>query len=111
MPRKTQTSSFGVSRREAHDASDFYSRNLYQSNSPVNLAEAEIPLSQIDGWADQIYNLSSESMPIPDSSVGLAFTSPPYNVGKDYDEDMSLDGYLELIKRVGTEVHRVLKPG
>ncbi len=111
MPRKTQTSSFGVSRREAHDASDFYSRNLYQPNPSADLAEADIPFSQIDGWADRIYNSSSESMPIPDGSVGLAFTSPPYNVGKDYDEDMSLDGYLELIRRVGTEVYRVLKPG
>jgi site-specific DNA-methyltransferase (adenine-specific) len=50
-------------------------------------------------------------MPIPDNSVGLAFTSPPYNVGKDYDEDMPLESYLDLIQHVGTEVYRVLKPG
>jgi modification methylase len=111
MPRKTQTSSFGVSRREAHDASDFYSRSLYQSNSSSDLPEADIPSGQIDEWADRIYNLSSESMPIPDNSIGLAFTSPPYNVGKDYDEDMPLESYLDLIQHVGTEVYRVLKPG
>jgi site-specific DNA-methyltransferase (adenine-specific) len=111
MPRKTQTSSFGVSRREAHDASDFYARNLYQLNPSSDITEANSDSVQIDEWADRIYNASSESMPIPDNSVGLAFTSPPYNVGKDYDEDMSLERYLELIKRVGTEVHRVLKPG
>jgi len=50
-------------------------------------------------------------MPIPDNSVALAFTSPPYNVGKDYDENMSLDGYLGLIQNVGREVYRVLRPG
>jgi modification methylase len=111
MPRKTQTSSFGVSRREAHDASDFYSRSLYQSNSSSDLTEADIPSGQIDEWADRIYNVSSESMPIPDNSIGLAFTSPPYNVGKDYDEDMPLESYLDLIQHVGTEVYRVLKPG
>jgi len=111
MPRKTQTSSFGVSRREAHDASDFYSRSLYQSNSSSDLTEADIAPGQIDEWADRIYNASSESMPLPDNSVGLAFTSPPYNVGKDYDEDMPLESYLDLIQNVGAEVYRVLKPG
>jgi site-specific DNA-methyltransferase (adenine-specific) len=48
---------------------------------------------------------------VPDNSVALAFTSPPYNVGKDYDEDMSLEQYLLLIKNVGKEVYRVLRPG
>jgi DNA modification methylase len=50
-------------------------------------------------------------MPIPDNSIALAFTSPPYNVGKDYDDDMSLNDYLGLIKTVGKEIYRVLKPG
>jgi len=38
-------------------------------------------------------------------------TSPPYNVGKEYDEDFTLDQYLEFLKRVWREVHRVLVPG
>jgi site-specific DNA-methyltransferase (adenine-specific) len=50
-------------------------------------------------------------VPVPDNSVGLAFTSPPYNVGKDYDDDMDLDAYLKLIADVGAEVYRVLRPG
>ena len=111
MPRKTQTSSFGVSRREAHDASDFYSRNLYQSNSASDLIDTDITSGLIDGWADRIYNQSSETMPIPDNSIGLVFTSPPYNVGKDYDDNMTLEAYLDLIRRVGSEVYRVLRPG
>jgi site-specific DNA-methyltransferase (adenine-specific) len=38
-------------------------------------------------------------------------TSPPYNVGKDYDEDLSLDEYLAFLRRVWKEVYRVLVPG
>jgi len=48
---------------------------------------------------------------IPDNSIALAFTSPPYNVGKEYDEDISLESYLELITAVGKETYRVLRPG
>lgn len=111
MAKKTQTSSFGVSKREAHDSSDFYARNLFQSTNTTDVVDVGVPSIQIDGWANRVYNQTSESMPIPDNSVALAFTSPPYNVGKDYDYDMTLDEYLDLIKRVGQDVHRVLKPG
>jgi len=48
---------------------------------------------------------------LPDNSVHLMVTSPPYNVGKDYDEDFTLAQYLEFLKRVWKEVHRVLLPG
>ena len=111
MAKKTQTSSFGVSKREAHDSSDFYSRNLFQSAIGTDVLNVELPTIQIDSWADRIYNQTSEAMPIPDNSVALAFTSPPYNVGKDYDDNMTLEEYLDLIKRVGQDVYRVLKPG
>jgi len=62
-------------------------------------------------WCDHIFCRSSEQMPIPDASVGLAFTSPPYNVGKEYEGDLGLEEYLGLIEQVGREVYRVLKPG
>ncbi len=48
---------------------------------------------------------------VPDESVALAFTSPPYNTGKRYDQDLNLEEYLQLITRVGAEVYRVLVPG
>lgn len=48
---------------------------------------------------------------IPDGSIALVCTSPPYNVGKDYDDDLDLEEYLELIKQIAQEVYRVLKPG
>lgn len=71
-----------------------------------------MPAPMLDGWVDQIYQQSSTAMDkIPDNGVALAFTSPPYNVGKEYDEDMGFEEYLALIRDVGKEVYRVLKPG
>jgi site-specific DNA-methyltransferase (adenine-specific) len=61
---------------------------------------------------DVIYNRSSEVMEdLPNSSVHLMVTSPPYNVGKEYDEDLSLDEYLAFLRNVWGEVYRVLVPG
>lgn len=111
----THTSSFGSGKRESHDASAFYDRSMLKKLGkpalpPEQLEGIDIP--EIGPWADKIYRSSSEHMrELPDHSVGLAFTSPPYNVGKDYDEDMGLEEYLSLISVVGREVHRVLRPG
>jgi site-specific DNA-methyltransferase (adenine-specific) len=38
-------------------------------------------------------------------------TSPPYNAGKDYDENLSLDEYRSLLRRVFIETYRVLVSG
>ena len=48
---------------------------------------------------------------LPDASIHLMVTSPPYNVGKDYDEDLSLAEYSAFLKRVWAETYRVLVPG
>ena len=48
---------------------------------------------------------------LPDNSVHLMVTSPPYNVGKEYDVDATLEEYLEFLGRVWREVYRVLVPG
>jgi len=48
---------------------------------------------------------------LPDNSVHLVITSPPYNVGKEYDEDLSLDEYLQFLNKVWREIYRVLVPG
>lgn len=61
---------------------------------------------------DQIHCKSSENMAeLPDNSVHLMVTSPPYNVGKDYDEDLMLEEYRAFLRRVWEEVKRVLVPG
>ncbi len=48
---------------------------------------------------------------IPDNSLHLMVTSPPYNVSKEYDEDLSLKEYLQLLRNVFTETYRVLVYG
>lgn len=112
--KKTKTSSFGVSDRQAHDSSAFYSRSLYEGvfAEPASEKELSVEIPEDKSWADKIYNQSSEDMKdIPDNGVGLAFTSPPYNVGKDYEDDLSLQEYLDVIRNVAKEVYRVLRPG
>lgn len=122
MARHTKTSDFGASRRESHDASAFYNRTLYASahrslfGRPLldgeELPAKSVPQRPLEAWADAIYCHTSEAMEhVPDASVALAFTSPPYNAGKAYDADLDLEAYLRLIGRVGAEVYRVLKPG
>ncbi len=64
-----------------------------------------------DVYLDRIFCQSSEGMPLPEGSAGLAFTSPPYNAGKEFDADLSLSAYMDLMTRVGREVYRVLAPG
>jgi adenine-specific DNA-methyltransferase len=46
---------------------------------------------------------------IPDKSVQLVVTSPPYNLGKEYEKRSKLQNYVEWQRRVITECHRVLK--
>ena len=51
---------------------------------------------------------------IPDSSIHFAVTSPPYNVGKDYDnhnDAMNHQDYLDWLYKVWEETKRVLVPG
>ncbi len=55
---------------------------------------------------------SSENMcEIPDTSVHLVVTSPPYNVGKEYETGQSFEEWLRLIEKVFLEVRRVLTAG
>jgi len=112
MPRKsTKTSSFGSPGRVGHDASTFYSAHLYDDQpqaEELKYVENPIPSDKLD----TIFNSSSETMSeLPDNSVHLMVTSPPYNVGKDYDDDLTLAEYLSFLKRVWAETYRVLVPG
>lgn len=125
--RGTETASFGAGKRESHDSTSFYARSMYQAedgleagshawelateqNKPFTVRS--VPPQPQEAWANRIYCHSSTDMHhIPDESVGLAFTSPPYNAGKDYDDDLDLAAYLDLISNVAAEVYRVLVPG
>jgi len=65
-----------------------------------------------EGVINRILPSSSEHMDeLPDHSIHLIVTSPPYNSQKEYDQDLSLDEYLGLLERVWKETYRVLVPG
>ena len=107
----TETSAFGSPGRFGHDSTKFYASRLYQGLPQERRVEyEETPLPP--GVADQIFPKSSERMKeLPDCSVHLMVTSPPYNVGKEYDESLTLDEYRTFLQRVMAEVYRVLVPG
>ena len=107
----TETSAFGTPGRINHDSSKFYSARLYEglnSEKTTGTVETAVP----DKYLNSIFCKSSEAMDeLPDNSVHLMITSPPYNVSKEYDEDLSLDEYLALLNTVWRESWRVLVPG
>ncbi len=111
--RNTSTSDFGSSGRSSHDSSRFYASRLYEGLEPGSETQAEQTIHSIeDKELDQIYHASSTVMhQLPDNSIHLMVTSPPYNASKTYDEDLSLDEYLDLLRQVFTETYRVLVPG
>lgn len=47
---------------------------------------------------------------IPDESLQLVVTSPPYNIGKEYEKKLNLDLYLEQQAKVIGECVRALSP-
>ncbi len=109
--KKTRTSAFGTPGRISHDSSSFYASKLYAQlphGQKIEYVENPVPSE----YLDRIFCKSSEAMSeLPDSSVHLMVTSPPYNVGKEYDQDATLEDYLAFLGRVWREVYRVLVPG
>lgn len=107
----SKTSAFGTISRINHDSSKFYNSKLYEemNTSEVDeISDNEFPKEHLN----RIILGSSEKMDlIPDNSLHLMITSPPYNVSKDYDDNLSLLEYLSLLKNVLTETYRVLVHG
>ena len=108
----TSTSNFGVGRRENHDASGFYDRfgtPDLSTDTTINVAPS---VDQI--WAHD----ASDMHELPDNSVALVVTSPPYFAGKAYEEELgeghipaSYQEYIEGLTAVFGECARVLEPG
>ena len=107
----TQTSPFGSPGRINHDSTAFYASRLYEGLPTEKRTEyIEVPIPP--QFLDRIFDKTSENMEeLPDSSVHLMVTSPPYNVGKDYDDNLTLQEYRQFLKQVWREVYRTLVPG
>jgi site-specific DNA-methyltransferase (adenine-specific) len=107
----TKTSSFGTNGRINHDSSKFYDSKLYkelENNKNISEEVNSFP----SNYLNAIINGSCTDMKeIPDNSLHLMITSPPYNVSKEYDDDLSLKEYLDLLKSAFSETYRVLING
>lgn len=107
----TSTSSFGVTSRENHDSTMFYSQKIYKglkTEKKVEYMEENIPKEILD----KILYIDSRDMKIlPANSIHLMVTSPPYVAAKEYDQDLSLDEYRNLLKDVFKETYKKLVPG
>lgn len=75
-------------------------KNIYHPKSPIFLKNIIV-----HGDVRDILKL------VPDDSVHLTFTSPPYYNARDYSIYQSYKEYLEFLKKVFIEVHRITKEG
>lgn len=99
----TRMQRFGTGKRESHDASGFYDRKMMKTS---NVEIVEDLREKGGGWSNKIYCGSSELMTeLPNSSIALTFTSPPYNVGKEYDDDLSFSEYTDMLARVMRKIY------
>ncbi|HLN05749.1 MAG TPA: site-specific DNA-methyltransferase, partial [Acidimicrobiales bacterium] len=110
--RGTSTSNFGVGRRESHDASGFYARF-----HPRQISDDETLASSFQ-VSEPLVCGDARDMNLPDNSVALVVTSPPYFAGKEYEQALgqglipaSYAEYLEMLRDVFAECTRVLEPG
>jgi len=55
-------------------------------------------------------NVNDYIATIPDETVQLIVTSPPYNIGKDYEKQVSIEEYLAIQKQTIRELVRILHP-
>lgn len=120
---RTRTSTFGSSRRESHDASPFYSR--FDSPKLSQSSFAPPPILEVDHiWCGDARNMDAciekgnSGKRLPDESVALVVTSPPYFAGKEYELASSkndipgtYDEYLQLLKAVFAQCCKKLEPG
>ena len=110
--RGTATSRFGVSRRESHDASEFYARFHVPEISGDDQVAGKVDIGEPLRCAD------ARALDLPDGCVALVVTSPPYFAGKEYEAALgegaipaSYVEYLGMLRDVFAECRRVLEPG
>ena len=69
--------------------------------------------NKFDSTVDLIYyngDVNDLLKQIPDEFCQLVITSPPYNLGKEYEEKVNLDIYLDQQEKIIRECVRILKP-
>ncbi|MEM9710745.1 MAG: site-specific DNA-methyltransferase [Actinomycetota bacterium] len=112
--RGTRTSTFGVGRRESHDAAEFYARF-----TPPVVSDADEVAPHV--VRDALFLGEAQKMTddqVADDSVALVVTSPPYFAGKEYETAMgqghipgSYREYLGMLHDVFERCAAKLEPG
>ena len=113
--QNTSTSAFGVSQREGHDSSAFYKRFPVPEISEEDEVSAPTCVDQLWVGDARKMDLSGE---IADNSVALVVTSPPYFVGKEYEEAVGQGhipadyvDFLDMLEEVFSQCVAKLEPG
>jgi adenine-specific DNA-methyltransferase len=81
-------------------------QNLPLFESPKPIESSFSPNAQIVLFQGDVGEFVAT---IPDSSIGLVITSPPYNLGKEYEDRVSIDRYLKAQAQVIGQLCRVLR--
>ena len=113
LRKKTKTSSFGTTKREGHDSSHFYNSKMYQDLHESNSHDSDGIENKLPSNLHNsiIQGDSRELSFIQDKSLHLVITSPPYNSRKQYDDNLSLPEYLQLIEEVFLSIYPKLVDG
>lgn len=103
----SETSKFGVSERINHDSSEFYNSKLFENYEVPERDDIKYTNNSIDDkYLNSVIHSDARNMnEIPDESIQLMVTSPPYNAEKDYDKDWNLEEYRQILKDVFSEVY------
>jgi adenine-specific DNA-methyltransferase len=79
--------------------------NLPLFNKSKKIQEHFVPDADIVIFTGDVNDFLKE---IPDNSVKLIITSPPYNLGKDYENRVSIEKYLVTQSQIIAQLYRIL---
>ncbi len=80
--------------------------NLPLFEQPKQIANSFSPTADLILYQGDVRDFVAT---IPDNTVSLIITSPPYNLGKDYEDRVSIERYLQSQAEVIAELYRVLR--
>jgi adenine-specific DNA-methyltransferase len=80
--------------------------NLPLFNTPKKIENRFSPQADIVLYHGDVSDFVAA---IPDNSMSLIITSPPYNLGKEYEDRVSIENYLNAQAQVIAELCRVLR--
>ena len=88
------------------------SRKGYVSKFQTDMSKTDIEKNKKTSKKNIIFNKSAEKMDdLIDNCISLTVTSPPYNVGKLSDNNLSDEDYWKLMRQCFKEVYRVTESG